>query len=242
MEREQSMAILVFQHEANEDAAMLGHALAQVGHRLRVIEIHRGQSIPVDLDDVEGIVSMGGNMNVDDADQLPWINREMELIAQAHQRGLPICGVCLGAQLIAAALGGEVGPMDQPEIGWHPVKLAFPGTIDPIFAGVKWQFMQFHMHGQQVTELPPGATGLASSNQCQHQAFKVGLRTYGFQFHFEWTLSDIAKAVDVPWIKEQGHDSQELVQQGQTHQAAYRQFGDRLAQNLASLMFPVGVA
>src|SRR5690606_13233304 len=99
-------------------------------------------------------------------------------LRQAHEANVPMVGICLGLQLIATALGGKVEAMPAAEVGWHTVKLAFPGTIDPIYAGIPWQHMQFHLHGQEVTALPPGATPLAASKVCKNQAVKVGLKTY----------------------------------------------------------------
>ena len=98
------------------------------------------------------------------------------------------------AQLLAVALGGEVQRADAFEFGWHTVRLGFPGTIDPIYAGVRWESTQFHMHGHSVSTLPPGATPVAASQRCPIQAFRVGLKTYGVQYHFEWSESDIAAA------------------------------------------------
>src|SRR5262245_32861350 len=110
------MSLLVLQHTADEDASRLGATLRDHGHRLRTILLTNGQapsSLPADLDDVSGLVILGGPMNVDQAEQYPWMKREMELIRQAHAAGKPIVGICLGAQLIGAALGGEVAAMES---------------------------------------------------------------------------------------------------------------------------------
>ena len=233
------MAIVVFEHHSSEHPARLGTILRDFGHRLRVIELHAGDSLPPDLDDVDGIISLGGPMNVTDAEQHPWMTREMELIRQGHDAGVPIVGLCLGAQLIAAALGGTVAPMDQAEIGWHNVRLAFPGTTDPLLAGIPWNTRQFHLHGQEITELPPSATPLAGSAASKVQAFKVGLRTYGFQYHFEWTRDDIQRVLQkhADWITAAGGDTNALRAGLDEHYDTYRHLGDRLTENLANLLF-----
>ncbi|HEX7009708.1 MAG TPA: type 1 glutamine amidotransferase [Phycisphaeraceae bacterium] len=235
------MALLVFEHDPQETPARLGAILRDYGHRLRVIELHAGQAPPPDLDDVDGIVSMGGPMNVDEADQYPWMAQELALIRQAHEQRLPIVGVCLGAQLIAVALGGQVASMPQPELGWHEVTLAFPGTIDPVLAGVPWRSVQFHMHGQEVVKLPAGATPLAGSKACRNQAFKVGLTTYAFQYHFEWTRADLDRVLDAnaDWLREAGVDAEAIRQQVEEHYPLYRHLGDRLSHNIAQLLFSV---
>lgn len=235
------MALVVFQHAAFETAARLGETLRDFGHRLRVIELYKGQALPVDLDDVDGIVSLGGPMNVDQGAQYEWMAGEMELIAQAHSVDIPIVGICLGAQLIAKALGGEVGAMEQPEAGWHPVKEAFPGQIDPMLAGLPWSSWQFHLHGQEVKKLPDDATGLSGSQACRTQAFKVGLTTFGFQYHFEWTREVMEMVIGrhQEMMGKAGVTADAIAQETEQHYPMYRHLGDRLCENLAGLLFPI---
>jgi GMP synthase-like glutamine amidotransferase len=233
------MSLLVFQHERHEPPAVLGSVLRDHGHRLRVIELFAGQPLPPDLDDVDGIVSMGGSPNVDQTHEHPWIAGEMALLKQAHERSIPIVGICLGAQLIAAALGGKVAPMATPEAGWANVKQAFPGTIDTIFGGIPWDTMQMHLHGQEVTALPPGGTPLAGSKLCKTQAFRVGMTTYGFQYHFEWNHTDIARAANDPLVARAGVTAESISQGSEGHVPGDRGLGDRLCETIALLLFPI---
>ncbi len=233
------MSLLVFQHHPNENPAQLGTILNDHGHKLRTIKLYEGEPVPPDLDDVDGVLSMGGPQNVDEAAKYPWITDEMAYLKLAHEKGLPIVGVCLGAQLIAAALGGKVAAMAQPEVGWQNVKLAFPGQIDPIYQGITWDSMQFHLHGQEVTALPPGATPLSGSKQCKTQAFKVGLTTYAFQYHFEWTEADLAVAARDPLASAAGVKPEALATQTREFYDDYRRRGDRLSEMMAMMLFPV---
>jgi GMP synthase-like glutamine amidotransferase len=235
------MPILVFEHTATEPPAQLGSALRDQGHRLRVLELYEGDALPPDLDDVHGLVVLGGPMNVDEQQEHPWLYSEMELIRSAHEQQLPIVGLCLGAQLVAKALGGEVQPMDKPEVGWKQVELTFPGTMDPLFAGIPWRTQQFHLHGQQVTTLPEDATSLAGSEACQHQAFKVGLTTYAFQFHFEFTREQLHEviAANEKTIGEAGESLETIKSETNEHYQLYRHLGDRLANNIAMLLMPL---
>lgn len=235
------MAILVFQHSALNGVARVGAVLRDHGHRLRILKLHEGDALPPDLDDVDGILSLGGPMNVDEQDQHPWMAGELELIRQAHAAELPVVGICLGAQLIAHALGGEVAAMAQPELGWHNVRLAFPGTTDPVLAGIPWNSVQFHLHGQEVTKLPPGATPLSASQACKNQAFKVGLSTYAFQYHFEWSKAEINQVLEgkADWIASSGGSADTIRDQMERYYDAYRHLGDRLALNLATLLYPI---
>jgi len=235
------MAILVFEHHRLETPARLGEILRDHGHRLRIIELHEGEALPPDLDDVDGIVSMGGPANVDETEKYPWITGECALIKQAHEQGLPIVGICLGAQMIAQALGGGVGPMDQVEIAFGPIRAGFPGTIDPLHAGVPWTWNVMHLHGQEVKELPEKAVPMYSSAACKTQSFKVGLRTYGFQYHFEWRREqiDAVLAENAAWLGEHDIDAGAIKTALDAGYDLHRQLGDKLCRNIANLLLPI---
>ena len=233
------MSILVLEHDAAETAAALGVTLAQQGHELRVLRLHDRQPLPPDLDDVDGIVSMGGPANVDQEDQFPWLGHERAYLQRAHEAGVPIVGVCLGAQMVATALGGEVGAMATPEVGWGNVRLAFPGTIDPVLAGIAWNSTQFHLHAQEVTQLPPGATPLAGSQACRNQAFKVGMRTYAFQYHFEWTADVIREIARQDSLAQANGAAHAIIDGLDDFYTGYRRQGDRLSEQIALFLFPV---
>jgi GMP synthase (glutamine-hydrolysing) len=233
------MAIVIFEHHPDETSAELGAALLRHNHRLRVVRLHAGDVVPVDLDDVDGVVSMGGPMNVEEVGQYAWMPPELAYLKAAHERAIPLVGVCLGAQLIAAALGGEIKAMAAPEIGWHNVKLAFPGTVDPIMQGIAWDTMQFHVHGQEVVKLPPDGVPLAGSKACKTQAFKVGLTTYAFQYHFEWNQGQLQHILEGDgWLKQ--HADVAAIRAGiEEHYPGYRRRGDRLCDNLVNLLMPI---
>lgn len=235
------MAILVLEHDTVDPITRLGEVLNEQAHRLKIVRLHQDGQLPPDLDNVDGLIVMGGRQNVDEQDQHAWMPRELELIKQAHEAFIPIVGVCLGAQLIAVALGGTVEKMDQPEVGFGPVKSSFPGTIDTLHAGVPWERPVFHAHGYQVTKLPPDATPLSGSKLCRTQAYKVGLRTYGFQYHFEWTRTDIERFLRTSgdWVRASGYDAEAIRRDLDQHYATYRHLGDRLCYNLANLLFPI---
>jgi GMP synthase (glutamine-hydrolysing) len=171
--------------------------------------------------------------------QHPWMAGEIAFIERAHRAKLPVIGVCLGAQLIAAALGGKVEAMAGPEVGWHNVRLAFPGTMDTILTGIPWNTAQFHLHGQQVTQLPPGATPLAGSKLCRHQAFRVGSTTYAFQYHFEWNLYEVGRFSNDALVEKAGVLPHDIRQQSERYFDGYRRLGDRLCHNLATYLVPI---
>jgi GMP synthase (glutamine-hydrolysing) len=236
------MSLIVLMHHPDEGPALLGAALVDVGHELQHVELFAGATLPTSLDGVEGIISMGGPMNVDQVQEHAWITPEMALLKAAHEKGIPVVGICLGAQLIAAALGGQVAAMPRPpgpEIGWHNLRLTFPGTSDTIFTGLPWNSVPFHLHGQEAAKLPLDAVPLAGSVACRSQAFRVGRTTYGFQYHFEWDRRDLALAARCAFVTDAGLAPEEIEKQTTVHYDAYRRLGDRLCGNLATYLFPI---
>ena len=133
--------------------------------------------------DFDLLIALGGPMSVNDEDLFPWLRAEKNLIARAIASDKAVLGICLGAQLIANALGARVYPGPHKEIGWHPVYGAHaePGSF--AFPG---EFLAFHWHGETF-DLPPGTVCLACSDACKHQAFRFGRNAIGLQFHLETT-------------------------------------------------------
>lgn len=232
------MSLLVFQHQSDETSAVLGQILNNLGHKMVNIPLHDDNAhVPHDLDGITGLLIMGGTMNVDEQDEHPWMASEIQMIKDAHEASLPIVGICLGAQLIATALGGEVEKMPETEMGWHNVKLAFAGTTDAVLAGQAWDSMQFHLHGQQVTKLPPDGVPLVGSALCQNQAFRVGMTTYAFQYHFEWNRSQLSYFADRYLSQTDGYDSKAFEAACDEHYHNYRRRGDRLAEMISTLLY-----
>lgn len=237
------MAILIFEHDDLDSSQRLGETLSDHGHKLDVRLLHKGDSLPADLDNVDGLISMGGPQDTDQVEDHAWMAGEIELIKQAHERGIPVLGVCLGAQLIAVALGGEVERMQTPELGMDQVTLSFFGSNDPILTGLPWDTATMHAHGCEVTKAPPGGTPapLASSKASKVQAFRVGLTTYGFQYHFEWDKRRCLDIIDhnAEWVDAMGITADELKQGIEAGYEKYRHFGDRLCKMIADRLFPL---
>jgi GMP synthase-like glutamine amidotransferase len=131
----------------------------------------------------DGVVALGGPMSVNDEGEFPWLRQEKRFIAEAVQAEKPVLGICLGAQLIASALGAAVYPGPFKEIGWFPV---YACPYQPGIFPLPQISEVFHWHGETF-DLPPGAIHLAKSKGCLHQAFQIGRRTIGLQFHLETT-------------------------------------------------------
>lgn len=158
---------------------------AEVG-RTRLFQ---GDPLP-DPAAIDLLVVMGGPMSVNDGDRYPWLAGEKRLIREAAECGVAVLGICLGAQLIAGALGARVFPNPVKEIGWFPVR-AVPAPAGSLeLPGV---CQAFHWHGETF-DLPAGAVRLAESDACRNQAFQVGPRVLGLQFHLE-TTEESARAL-----------------------------------------------
>ena len=139
---------------------------------------------------VDGVVLLGGGLMPDDDGAAPWLPRERELAAWALARGIPLLGICLGAQLLAHVAGGRVvRSHGVPERGSCLVSPTTEAAGDPLFAGLREDFPVIQNHADQVVELPPGAVLLATSPVCRVQAFRVGATAWGVQFHPEATAS-----------------------------------------------------
>jgi GMP synthase-like glutamine amidotransferase len=175
---------LIVQHAPAEEPYLLAEALAARRVELEVHAVPAGPPLPADAAGVDGLVVMGGPMSARSDDGFPTRRAELGLLADAVRRGVPTLGVCLGAQLLAAAAGGAVRDGQGAEIGWGPVELAAPAGEDRLLRGAARRLTVLHWHGETF-DLPPGAVLLAGNHRYRHQAFRLGERAWGLQFHVE---------------------------------------------------------
>lgn len=189
--------VLVFQHVAHEILGTLDPLLKSAGFRIRYVNFGRDPRARPNLDGYHGLVVLGGPMHVDQADRHPHLRTEAEAIRDALDRDIPILGICLGAQLLAHALGAPVGPAIRKEIGWHDVSVSPLGRADPLFSTFAATERIFQWHGDTF-EIPRGAEHLASSELCANQAFRWGDKAYGLQFHLEVDAPLIERWLSIP--------------------------------------------
>lgn len=180
--------VAIFRHVAYEGPGFLARFLDEHSMPWRLIPIDDGAPVPTDLTAFSGLVFMGGPMSVND--DLPWIADELQLIRHAVGRDVPVLGHCLGAQLLARALGGAVVLNRYKEIGWGQVMAEANDTARSWFGSVG-AFDAFHWHGETFN-LPMGAAPLLTNKHCTNQAFAVG-RHLGLQCHIEMTAEMIEK-------------------------------------------------
>ena len=172
-----------FQHVPFEGLGSIEPWLKKSGFEITSTRFYESAKLP-DLKTIDLLIVMGGPMSVNDEDRFPWLVAEKQFISNAIAKSKPVLGICLGAQLIANALGAGVYPNKVKEIGWFPIQgiesndqsiFEFPESINV-----------FHWHGETF-DLPSGATLLAKSAVCEHQAFQFGKSVMALQFHLETT-------------------------------------------------------
>jgi GMP synthase (glutamine-hydrolysing) len=189
--------ILVFQHVPYEPLGTLDPLLKEAGFRIRYVNFGRDPNQRPSLDKYAALIVLGGPMNAHQIDTYPNLATEVNVIREAVDSGMSVLGICLGAQLLAKALGGRVARNDEREIGWYDVELTEAGRTDPVISSFARTQTVFQWHEDGIS-LPDGAVHLAASSASPVQAFRYGEHAYGFQFHLEVDASLVERWLTVP--------------------------------------------
>jgi GMP synthase-like glutamine amidotransferase len=180
------------QHVPFEGLGSIKAWLLYAGYEITSTQFYESSELP-NLEEIDFLVVMGGPMSVNDEQDYPWLVNEKKFIKSVIEAGKPTLGICLGAQLIANSMGGDVFSNSVKEIGWFPVQ-ATKSPNNAVF-----QFPEeaevFHWHGETFS-LPSGAVKIAESKGCKNQAFQIGANVIGLQFHLETTLSSVKAIVN----------------------------------------------
>jgi len=185
---------LALVHERSAGPGVFGEEIRARGAQLDEWFVPDGSAPPNDPHAYDAVLAFGGGMHVDQHDDHPWLVPERTLLRELLQRGVPLLGVCLGAQLLAEAVGGPARPAARPEVGWREVEVTAAGARDPLLGPMAPRFRALEWHSYEFL-LGPGAASLASNATCL-QAFRVGGRAWGIQFHAEVTLTDFEGWID----------------------------------------------
>lgn len=181
-----------FQHVPFEGLGSIEAWLKDNGYQISSTQFYQQAVLP-EVSNIDFLVVMGGPMSVNDEDQYHWLSAEKRFIRQMIESGKPVLGICLGAQLIASAMGAKVYPNSEPEIGWWPIQaVANDNATSFRFPDMA---MVFHWHGETF-DLPEGAERIAMSYGCHNQAFQLGRTVIGLQFHLETTQASAQAIVE----------------------------------------------
>lgn len=189
------MTILAVRHERHEGLGLLEKVFEEEKIPFRYLNAFESPYPPLDLSTASALVVLGGAMGVYEAEKYPFLKKEIELLREALRLALPTLGICLGSQLLAAAGGARVYPGPRKEIGWFPIRTRPEARNDLLLKHLSPETTAFHWHGDTF-DLPQGASHLASSERYAHQAFRLGEKAWGFQFHLEMTEEMIREWVD----------------------------------------------
>ncbi|MEE9165593.1 MAG: type 1 glutamine amidotransferase [Nitrospinota bacterium] len=188
--------ILVLQNIGCEDLGTMEAAVKSRNMEYHYIHLYNNDKVPENLYGYSALIILGGSMNVYETKQHPFLVDEERLIHEAIDKKIATLGLCLGAQLIAKTAGAKVIAGKKKEIGWYPVSLTNDGLSDPLFAGFEKEITVFQWHGDTF-EIPPGAKRLAESELFPNQAFKIGEKIVGLQFHLE-----VSEEAVFEWMEE----------------------------------------
>ncbi|HLB31154.1 MAG TPA: gamma-glutamyl-gamma-aminobutyrate hydrolase family protein [Gammaproteobacteria bacterium] len=183
------------QHVPFEGPGSIEPALTAAGYTLGHTRFFETAALP-DPRDIDLLVVMGGPMSVNDEQEFPWLIAEKKFIRAIIEAGKPVLGICLGAQLIASAMGARIYKNKENEIGWFPVEGVTAAGMETFAFPEKLEV--FHWHGETF-DLPPGATRLARSGACENQAFQLGARVIGLQFHLEMNPGLLRTMIEGGW-------------------------------------------
>ena len=195
------MRVLAIVHQTEAGPGVFAEAIRAGGHQLDEWLLPEVAEPPADPCGYDAVLTLGGAMHADQHERHAWLAEEDRLLAELIERGKPLLGLCLGAQLVAGAAGATVRPAPRPEIGWYPVVVTEEGRRDPLLAPLAPRFEAFQWHSYEFP-LPAGAVPLASSDVCL-QAARVGERAWAMQFHPEVSAADAAD-----WIADYSSDEE----------------------------------
>jgi GMP synthase-like glutamine amidotransferase len=182
------MRILVIQHSAADSLAAAENVMAELGHEIITIRIDRQHPIPKSVD-CDAMIMLGGPYPLTMENRPDWITHEQELVRRYIDGGRRILGICLGAQILASALGSQIRRNAQAELGWHTIRRnSDPSCLATESLPPQMTVFQWH---RDTFEIPSGAKHLYESDGCRNQAFSLSDRVYGFQFHLEADLRTI---------------------------------------------------
>jgi GMP synthase-like glutamine amidotransferase len=224
------MDVLAVVHGERAKSELFGEVVRSQGHRLDEWSLAWATPLPLPLDSYDAVLVFGGAMHADQDDRHPWLREENFFLQRLLDLGTPTLGICLGVQLLAKAAHSWVGPAAEPEIGWVDVELTDAGMEDSLLGLLPPRFAAFQWHSYTYGT-PAGAEELAQSASCT-QAFRLGERVWGVQFHPEVTESQIEH-----WVVEGGDeiDGPAMLEETRLRIAEWNELGRTLCEGFCEL-------
>ncbi len=226
--------LYIIQNDPEVPPGLVTEELDRLGVKWAITHPYGGEALP-DLAETEAIIVMGGAMGANDDHRHPFLTPLKGFIAHAVKQGIPYLGICLGGQLLAAAMGARVVSRRWEELGTLTVSLTAEGLRDRLFDGMDETFATLQWHNDSF-DLPKGAILLASSQVCLHQAFRVGEQAWGLQFHPEVDEAIIRDWS--AWDKDTAARTEELVAEHRKGEAEYRKVLQRMLENFIRTIGP----
>jgi GMP synthase (glutamine-hydrolysing) len=213
---------LIIRNDVNEGAGQLATLLARRGlaqHEVLGFDTDYSQ---LPSDQFSALVILGGAQGAYQTEEYPYLLNEMEICRAFVEADKPVAGFCLGAQILACALGGEVLPNDRKEIGWYDLFLTDVAASDPLMQSQPKTLLSYHFHGDYITTVP-GGINLAYSAMTECQLFRYGSKAYGFQYHAEVDrpLLESMCRNNRSYLASNGFDAESIINESRTHFSAF---------------------
>jgi GMP synthase (glutamine-hydrolysing) len=217
-------SVLIVQNDAKEGAGQLSTLIAERGLTQETVFGYDTDYDRLSADDYGALVVLGGAQSAYETDEYPYLAHEIALCRDFMEAGKPIAGFCLGAQILASALGGEVVPGAEKEIGWYDLELTDAAAGDAIMRDHPKTLLAYHFHGDRI-ERVPGAVNLASSAMTACQLFRHGTNVYGFQYHAEvdQKLVDVMCRNNADYMASNGFDAESIIEESRAALPAFAQ-------------------
>jgi GMP synthase (glutamine-hydrolysing) len=214
--------VLIIQNDAKEGAGQLSTLLTERGLQQETVFGYDTDYDRLSAGDYSALVVLGGAQSAYETDAYPYLSSEIALCRDFMDAGKPIAGFCLGAQILARALGGEVVPGAEKEIGWYDLELTDEAASDALMREHPRTLLSYHFHGDRIQEVP-GATNLAISALTRCQLFRHGDNVYGFQYHAEvdQPLVDVMCRNNADYMASNGFDAEAIVEESRTNLLAF---------------------
>jgi GMP synthase (glutamine-hydrolysing) len=210
--------VLIVQNDAKEGAGQLATLIAERGLGQETVFGYDTDYDRLNADDYSALVVLGGAQSAYETDEYPYLSREIALCQDFMQADKPVAGFCLGAQILARALGGEVAPGAEKEIGWYDLTLTDAAADDPLMQSHPKTLLSYHFHGDRIEDVP-GAVNLASSAMTPWQLFRYGANTYAFQYHAEvdQPLVEVMCRNGADYMASNGFDAETVIAESREH-------------------------